>query len=195
MDRQCNLLDRQKERELLMLARSAAGMTLIELLIGFVIVGVLLALGVPTFTAWLQNLQVRNAAESVFNGLQLARASAVQRNKSVTFTMAGPDSSWAVTIDTPSALEAATVQARSAAEGTPNAVIATTAPAITFNGLGATNLGAAAIIQVTNPTGGVCGAGGAGTTMRCLNVTVSVGGQIKMCEPFVGTVPGDTRAC
>ncbi|MFL6581080.1 MAG: GspH/FimT family pseudopilin [Burkholderiales bacterium] len=182
-----------------MLSRSAAGMTLIELLIGFVIVGVMLALGVPRFTAWMQNLQVRNAAESIFNGLQLARANAVQRNKSVTFTMAGPDSSWAVTIDSPNLAlanpENAIVQTRTAAEGTPNAVIATTAPAITFNGLGATNLGAAAIIQVTNPTGGVCGAGGAGTTMRCLNVTVSVGGQIKMCEPFVGTVAGDTRAC
>ena len=74
-----------------MRTRSNAGMTLIELLIGFVIVGVLLALGVPSFSGWLQNAQLRNAAESVFNGLQLARASAVQRNKSVTFTMAGPD--------------------------------------------------------------------------------------------------------
>ena len=177
-----------------MRARSAAGMTLIELLIGFVIVGVLLALGVPSFNAWLQNLQVRNAADSIFNGLQLARASAVQRNKSVTFTMAGPGSDWTVTIDAPSALETATVQTRSATEGTPNAVIATTAPAISFNGLGATNLGGGATIQVTNPTGGVCGAGGAGTTMRCLNITVSVGGQIKMCDPYVGTA-GDSRKC
>ena len=81
-----------------MRTRSAAGMTIIELLIGFVIVGVLLALGVPSFSAWLQNLQVRNAAETIFNGLQLARANAVQRNKSVTFTMNGPDSSWSVAI-------------------------------------------------------------------------------------------------
>ena len=142
-----------------MRTRSCAGMTLIELLIGFVLVGVLLALGVPSFSAWLQNVQVRNAAETIFNGLQLARASVVQRNKSVSFTMAGPDSSWAVIIVTPSAFETALVQSRSAAEGTPNAVIATTDATITFDGLGKTSLPAAATIQVTNPTGGACGAG------------------------------------
>lgn len=173
-----------------MRTRSAAGMTLIEVLIGFALIGFLLTLGVPSFTAWMQNTQIRNASESIFNGLQLARANAVQRNKSVTFTMAGPDSSWAVTIDSPSAFEAATVQSRSGAEGTPNAVVATTSPTISFNGLGATNLAAAATIQVTNPTGGTCGAG----NMRCLNVTVSVGGQIKMCDPLV-TTAGDSRKC
>ena len=177
-----------------MRARSASGMTLIELLIGFVLVGVLLALGVPSFSAWMQNLQVRNAAESIFNGLQLARASAVQRNKSVSFTMAGPDSSWAVTIDTPdiALAESATVQTRSAAEGTPNAVVATTSSTIRFNGLGATSLPGAATIQVTNPVGGTCA--GSGGSMRCLNVTVSVGGQVKMCDPKI-TAVGDSRKC
>ena len=180
-----------------MRTRSASGMTLIELLIGFVLVGVLLALGVPSFSAWLQNLQVRNAAESIFNGLQLARASAVQRNKSVSFTMAGPDSSWAVTIDSPSisaieGLESATVQTRSGTEGTPNAVITTTSPTIRFDGLGKTNLAAAATVQVTNPNGGACGTGT--TNMRCLNITVAVGGQIKMCDPQV-SVAGDSRKC
>jgi len=177
-----------------MRTRFAAGMTLIELLIGFVLIGVLLALGVPSFSAWMQNLQIRNAAESIFNGLQLARANAVQRNKSVTFTMPGPDSSWAVTIDTPNLAiaETATVQSRSAAEGTPNALITTANPAISFSGLGATNLGALSTIQVTNPTGGTCAA--VGGPMRCLNVTVAVGGQVKMCDPNV-TAAGDSRAC
>ena len=177
-----------------MRARPVAGMTLIEVLIGFTIIGLLLTLGVPSFTAWLQNLQLRNASESIFNGLQLARANAVHRNKSVTFTMAGPDSSWAVTIDTPSLAlsEPGTVQTRSAAEGTPNAVITTTNPTISFDGLGKTNLPAAATIQVTNPTGGTCAA--VSGNMRCLNVTVEVGGQIKMCDPNV-TTAGDSRKC
>jgi type IV fimbrial biogenesis protein FimT len=186
------VLDRKKERELLMRTRFSAGMSLIELLIGLVIVGVLLALGVPSFAAWMQNVQVRNAAESISNGLQLARATAVQRNKSVTFTMNGPDSSWSVSINSPSATEPALVQSRSAAEGTPNAVIATTAPTITFDGLGKTNLPVAATIQVTNPTGGACGTGIG--NMRCLNLTVAVGGQIKMCDPQVATA-GDSRKC
>ena len=175
-----------------MRARAVAGMSLIELLIGLVILGVMLALGVPSFTAWLQNTQVRNAAESISNGLQLARANAIQRNKLVTFTMIGPDSGWSVTIDSPSALEPAMVQSRSAVEGSPNAVVATTNPAITFDGLGKTNMLAAANIQVTNPTGGTCGTGFG--NMRCLNITVAVGGQIKMCDPQVLTA-GDSRRC
>ena len=178
-----------------MRARSASGVTLIELLIGLVIVGVLLALGVPSFSAWLQNVQVRNAAESIFNGLQLARANAVQRNKSVTFTMPGPDSSWTVTIVAPSALEPATVQSRSGAEGTPNAVIATSDPTITFDGLGKTSLAAVATIRVVNPTGGACQTSPTAGTMRCLNVTVSVGGQVKMCDPYPLLVAGDSRKC
>jgi type IV fimbrial biogenesis protein FimT len=170
-------------------------MTLIELLIGLILVGVLLALGVPSFSAWLQNMQVRNAAESVFNGLQLARANAVQRNKSVSFTMPGPDSSWTVTIVAPSATEPATVQSRSGTEGTPNAVIATPSATITFDGLGKTNLAAAATIQITNPTGGACQTTATVGKMRCLNVTVSVGGQVKMCDPYPLLVAGDSRKC
>ena len=180
---------------------SAAGMTIIELLIGFVLVGFLLSLGVPSFSGWLQNVQVRNAAETIFNGLQLARANAVQRNKSVTFTMNGPDSGWSVTINTPSSvagvLETATVQSRRATEGTPNARVSVLAPAalpvaISFDGLGKTNLAQQMTIQVTNPTGGTCVS--AGGNMRCLNVTVAVGGQIKMCDPQVSTA-GDSRKC
>jgi type IV fimbrial biogenesis protein FimT len=192
------MLDHQKRRDLLMFPRSETGMTLIEVLIGFAIVGVLLSLGVPSFSAWLQNMQVRNAAETVFNGLQLARANAVQRNKSVTFTMNGPDSSWAVTIDSPSAAtgEPAMIQSRSAAEGTLNARVNITPGAlpvaISFDGLGKTNLASQATIQVTNPTGGTCVASGG--NMRCLNVTVAVGGQVKMCDPQVSAA-GDSRKC
>jgi type IV fimbrial biogenesis protein FimT len=201
------MLDYQKRRDLLMRTHSAAGMTIVELLIGLVLIGFLLSLGVPSFSGWLQNLQVRNAAETIFNGLQLARANAVQRNKSVTFTMNGPDSSWAVTIDTPATatvanvLETATVQSRSGAEGTANAQVSvvlvdnTVVPlpfTVSFDGLGRTNLAQLEMIQVTNPTGGTCVA--VGGNMRCLNVTVAVGGQIKMCDPQVSAA-GDSRKC
>ncbi|MCC6472780.1 MAG: hypothetical protein IT514_03450, partial [Burkholderiales bacterium] len=44
----------------------------------------------------------------------------------------------------------------------------------------------------TNPSGGACAADGG--PMRCLNVLVSPGGQIKMCDPAVAAT-GDTRRC
>ena len=58
----------------------------------------------------------------------------------------------------------------------------------TTRGLG---LVANATIQVTNPTGGACKPGGG---MNCLNITVGVGGQVKMCDPTVVTA-GDSRGC
>ncbi len=169
--------------------RNCNGVTLIELLIGMAILALILSLGLPSISTWMQNTQLRSAAESIQSGLQLARAEAVKRNTFVGFTMAGPDSSWSVDVMNPPQ----NIQARTAAEGTSNAQIATTDPTIVFDGLGKANIAANATIQVTNPTGGAC------KTlitpgMNCLNVTVSVGGQVKMCDPTV-VAAGDTRAC
>ena len=129
------------------------------------------------------------AAETIQGGLQLARAEAVQRNTFVGFTMAGPDSSWSVDVMNPPQQ----LQSRTGAEGTANAQIATTDATIIFDGLGKASLAANATIQVTNPTGGACK-----TTitpgMNCLNVTVSVGGRAKMCDPTI-IAAGDSRGC
>lgn len=167
--------------------RHCTGVTLIELLIGMAIIALILAMGLPSITTWMQNTQLRSAAESIQGGLQLARAEAVRRNTFVGFTMAGPDSSWSVDVMNPPQQ----VQSRTGAEGSPNAQIATTSALIIFNGLGRANLAAPATIQVTNPTGGACKPGG---DMNCLNVTVSVGGQVKMCDPTI-VAAGDTRRC
>jgi len=61
-----------------MLARRQQGVTLIELMVGIAILATLLAMGIPAFTGWIQDTQVRTAAESILNGLQTARAEAVR---------------------------------------------------------------------------------------------------------------------
>lgn len=164
-----------------------SGVTLIELLIGMAIVVIVLALGMPSVATWMQNTQLRGAADSILSGLQLARAEAVRRNTFIGFTMAGPDSSWSIDVMNPASL----VQSRAGVEGTPNAQIATTDALIVFDGLGKTGLVANATIQVTNPTGGLCKPAG---PMNCLNITVAVGGQVKMCDPTV-VAAGDSRGC
>ncbi|UCD68479.1 MAG: GspH/FimT family pseudopilin [Betaproteobacteria bacterium] len=160
---------------------------MIELLIGMVILALLLTLGLPSVSTWIQNTRLRSAAESVQAGLQLARSEAVKRNTFVGFTMTGPDSSWSVDVMNP----AQQLQSRTSAEGSGNVQIATSSATIVFDGLGKTSLPADATIQVTNPAGGACKPGG---DMNCLNVTVAVGGQVKMCDPAIVAV-GDTRAC
>jgi type IV fimbrial biogenesis protein FimT len=176
------------------------GMSLIELMIGIVVLGILLALGAPTFSRWTQSSQIRNAAEAIHNGLTLARAEAVRRNTTVRFqfvttttsacALSDTGANWVVSLDSPAgACDAAPsdnvapriVQVRSAAEGSRNAAVnAGGVSLITFNGTGQATGGAPAAINVTNPTGGACAPGG---PMRCMRVTVATGGQIRMCDP------------
>lgn len=167
--------------------RRQRGFNLIELMIAVTLLGVLLMLGLPEYREWIQNTQIRTSAESVLNGLQLTRAEAVRRNAPVTFTV--NSNNWTVTV----AASGDTVQTRSGKEGSSNAVITGTQNTVTFNGLGRVTPVPAAEIQfnVTNPTGGTCQT--TGGQMRCLRVTVSLGGQIRMCDPALAA--GQPQAC
>lgn len=196
------------------------GFTLIELIIGVAILGVLLALAVPGFANWLRNLKVRTAAESVQNGLQLARVEAVRRNTAVGFYLvdtltdacalddSGPN--WVVSLSEPKdkcgtapseTVEPRIVQVRSMAEGSAQATLAAADAAsqaqttIVFNGMGRRTTPAAAAGNVSidfgSASGDACIAGGG--PVRCLRVVVTVGGQIRMCDPAL--TAGDAQAC
>ena len=71
-----------------MLRRHGNGVTLIELMIGMTIISCLLLVGMPSFTNWIQDLQIRGAAESIQSGLVLARSEAIRRNRPVQLTLA-----------------------------------------------------------------------------------------------------------
>ena len=61
----------------------ARGLTLIELLTVLTLVGILLALGIPGFGTWIRDTRVRTVSEDIANGLRLAQAEAVARNRQV----------------------------------------------------------------------------------------------------------------
>jgi type IV fimbrial biogenesis protein FimT len=71
-----------------MLNRHSNGVTLIELMIGLTIISCLLLVGMPSFTIWIQDLQIRGAAESIQSGLLLARSEAIRRNRPVQLALA-----------------------------------------------------------------------------------------------------------
>lgn len=197
-----------------MLRSAQRGAHLIELMIGLAIVGVLLMTGVPAFTTFMQNQKLRATAETISAGLQLARAEAVKRNGRVELVLTDDDpvaagvssitasvsgKNWVVRYYDSATLFYQFVEGRSGSIGSSNldattVVVTATDATIPFNGFGATTLGAAATIQITNPTGGAC-AGPSGGPMRCLNVVISPGGQIRMCDPDSGIPSGDTRKC
>lgn len=203
---------------MLNLPHNQRGVSMIELLIGLTIIGILAAIGVPALSSWLQNGQIRVAAESIQNGLQLARAEAVHRNSRVRFqlttttdntcALSTANSNWVISLDDPTdpaisvGLCASTpsdtvapriIQKRPGTEGSRNAVVAATQSTFTFNGLGRLT-GAADTIAISNPTGGACATIAAPNgPMRCLNVVVTTGGQVRMCNPAKAST--DPQGC
>ena len=195
------------------------GFNIIEVLISLVVLGVLIALGAPSFGQWLQNQQIRAAAEAILNGLQVARTEAVARNTNVSFQfMDGLSAScatsvlgsggillnqnWVVSVGDPSGAcdknigdtpAGPVIQSRSESEGTPNTA-ATTTPGgtttVTFTPLGATT---------GNPDGSltlqrvdVTNRVSSGAA-RPLRIVINPGGSTRMCDPIA--VAPDSRAC
>lgn len=64
-----------------------SGFSLVELLVGMAIMGVLLALALPSFSDWMLNIRLRNQADEVLGALQKARAEALRRNRFVRFQL------------------------------------------------------------------------------------------------------------
>lgn len=168
------------------------GVTLIELMIGLVILGILLMAALPSYTAWLQNTQIRTAAESVLNGIQLARSEAVRRNANVQLVF-GAGSSWTVSVPG----TGVQIQARTSGEGSRNVTVARTpaaATAVTFNSLGRIVANADASASITQVDLDVPPSILAASASRELRIVVSAGGNVRMCDPNV-TIATDPRFC
>ncbi len=173
----------------------STGVSLVEMMIGIVILAIALALALPSYNQWIQNTQIRNAAESILRGLQLARSEAISRNVPVQLTL-GAGSSWTVGCVTATAICPATIQTRATGEGSSATITITTEGGATqyvFSDLG----------LMTAP---VPGAGSSFTDInvdstalaaadsRDLRIRITTGGMIRMCDPNV-TSTTDTRKC
>lgn len=162
-----------------------SGFTLIELLIGFVIIGILMAFAAPSFRTWLLNTQIRNAAESITNGLQRARAEAVVRNADVEFVLEA-GSSWKVRV-----FGGDQIESRSGNEGSRHVSVTalagdfTAATTIRYNALGEVVSAANSLARIDlDAPGGD----------RNLRILIGLGGNARMCDPSLSPGSGP-RAC
>lgn len=199
----------------MLVLKRQSGFSLVELLVGILIMGILFAYGVPNFKDWIQNTQIRNGAEAIQSGLEVARAAAVKRNTNVQIVF-GTGTNWTVacstavpdldgdgTADCPgTGTTPDNIQTYSSAEGSSKALVSSaTVPIVAgqrivvFNSLGrVTPVPVAPVsIDFKNTSSGTCI--DAGGTYRCLRVVITTGGQIRMCDPAVGWTAQTPQGC
>lgn len=171
-----------------------SGMSIIEIMVAVAIIGILMAAAMPAYTTWIQNTQIRTAAEAIMNGLQTAKNEAIRRNTPMQLKIGtAGGASWSVNAKSEPDRDPP-LFFRSAAEGSPNATVTFTpadADTVTFSALGrvvANDDGSPSLgrIVVDNPTI-------AAADRRTLQIDIPVGGAIRMCDPKVTTA--DPRRC
>lgn len=172
---------------------TSRGFSLIELMVTIAVVAILMVVALPSFTSWIQNTKTRSTAESLQNGIRLAKTEAVRRSRLVDFrlTAATPamnaatsatGTNWYVQAspllgaDSTDDTYNLYVQGSSMSGANANVTVTGSADTLTFSSLG----------RITNAGGGpytfdIKNANGT----RDLKIIVTQSGQIRMCDPKI----------
>jgi type IV fimbrial biogenesis protein FimT len=194
------------------------GVTLIELVVVFVILGLLVVAAAPSIGTWIGNTNVRNAAQSIYAGLNRARAEAVRLNRSVRFSLVSVTDpavldnscalsasgvSWVVSVNDPTAQCAVAPSETVAPMTVEKAAGGAGGRRVTVAALQADAATAANSITF-NAFGRVADATAisrididnevAGGDYRALRILVGNGGTVRMCDIKV-TDSNDPRKC
>lgn len=198
-----------------MLKQRARGFGLIELLVGVSVLGILLAVAMPSFSSWIRNARARTVADALQTGLRLAQAEAQRRTHSVVFFLT---SSKTCTTASTALAGGSYWQIRTV----PNALLTNDAAEAVQCGVLTDVSTGVALTSSTNTTALCFGADGRQTTLtnpatvgvdctaaaavydvtpsgsspdkRPLRVTVSLAGSVRMCDPGkASTAPDGCR--
>lgn len=178
-----------------MIPRRQLGFGLIEAMVTVAILAILLSVALPSFQQMIVNGRTRTIAESFRAGVDLARTEAMRRNLPVTFrvvssgcTASSSGTSWVVFAG--SACSDTTLVQRFDGSGTgAGTTVSANQTDASFGGMGmVASAGLTSRISQIDfgnslPT----------TQQRKLRLTISAGGQSRLCDP--GVASGDPRAC
>ncbi|CAG0934709.1 hypothetical protein RHDC3_03019 [Rhodocyclaceae bacterium] len=186
-----------------------AGLTLVELMVVMSLLTLLMLMGAPSFSEWIQNSRLRASSESILSGLQFAKSEAVSRNARVRFqltstldnacALSASSSNWVVNMDpnanpnevvglcgvAPTDTAAPWILQKSDGVDAPAGMVVDSGgvTSVVFNGLGQAIAAppGPVTINITNPAIGDCAADGGAVT--CLAIVISPAGQVRMCNP------------
>jgi type IV fimbrial biogenesis protein FimT len=172
------------------------GFSLIEIIIAVAIVALLLSLGTPAYKNMVANSTIKGAAQAFHDGLQQAKIEAIRRNVPVTFTLQNI-TGWSVDVPpfgTNTNIPGYTTTTVNITSRTPTAnetnLVSVNPTALTLTFYSNGHISASSTIAFSSPNASCRLAGG---QIDCLNITVSTGGQIRMCNPAL-TAP-NPQAC
>lgn len=182
-----------------------SGFSLVEMLIVIAIIAIATTLGLPSYRAWVHNTQIRNAGESIQNGMQKARSEAVARNTNVEFALLGVGPTWVASWEVRVVNPAEVLESVSGTEGSKNVtargyssndpVVTTEATTITFSSLSTVvaNADASATLRRVALDSTALEA----ADSRDLWVTIGsgdVGSSVRLCDPNLAS-GSSPRAC
>lgn len=157
-----------------------------------VLFGILAAFAVPSYQTMIQNSQIKNAAEAIVAGFQVARGEAVSRNTAVQLEfVAGNSSAWRVCVRPTPAGACSTgnaedmIETRLESDGSSDEITATASQGgpYVFNGFGVMTSPAGALtINVDSSNA---------SADRNLRVVVGAGGAVRSCDPALATTGSD----
>ena len=179
--------------------RRQRGFTLIELMVTITLLGILLSLAAPSFSLWTRNARVRTVSDTLQTGARLAQTEAVRRNRQVVFFLsndagcsaatlpAANGAFWAIrTVPLTAGDPAETVQCGNVSDTAAGVAIAGPT-AVCFNSMGRQAANASPGAGTAACTLAISGVSSYDVSAlgsdRPLRVLVTLGGQVRQCDP------------
>ncbi len=169
----------------------ARGFTIVELMVTLMVVAILAGIAMPTMRSVMINARIKGAAQSIQNGLALARAEAVRLNMQVEFVLQG--NGWVIR----EAITGNVLQEGSGRDGAAGLLLKVTptgSDRVTFNAFGQTtsaNPSNGSLpfteldLEAPNPPGS--------GRYRPLRIEIFTGGVARTCDPAADDT--EYRAC
>lgn len=192
------------------------GFTLVELVVTLAVFAMILALAAPGVVDWMSNTRIRNVADSLQNGIQIARGEAVRRNQNVSFwlvsmqdpaqlsndcALSASSGSWVVSVNAPTSHCADAPSTDSSPMIVTGRAVNDAGGNVTVSALqsdastGATSITFDGFGRATNTDSirsiDVTGSSSSNINLR---IVVSSAGLVRMCDPRV-TDANDPRKC
>lgn len=192
------LTSQTKGKQIRLASYSHVGFSLVELMVAVAVIGILAVFALPSYTIWIENTRIRNAADSINSGLQKARVEALKRNADVQFEL-GAGSAWTIGCVDENADCPDPIEERGEKEGSSANVTVTATPVgstiLVFTSLGRVRSALEGAPEEPFTQLDIDNSSMSGSESRDLRILIDAGGAGKMCDPYTGLSDTDPRKC